>query len=324
MDELIGLGAIEGAKDQLGNLIANFLLSLDVKQNSKKTYGRGLKQFIGWIRSQNIQNPTRETILAYKNYLIAQGKTSFTVQSYLVSVRKFFEYVEGMKLYPNVAKGVKGMKRSKSFKKDPLTIEQIKLLLGSVDQSNIEGLRTYAILNLLIRTGIRTIELVRADIGDIRPQSGEMVLWICGKGRDDKDEFVVLTEAALKPIRDYLNRRGIVKDNAPLFVSNSDRNKNQRLTPRSISRIVKENLRKVSINNGRTTAHSLRHTAITLALQGGATIQEAQALGRHQSVDTTLLYAHNSHRVLNAAEKKIDEILRENFQTGSSGQPLAA
>ena len=90
------------------------------------------------------------------------------------------------------------------------------------------------------------------------------------------------------------------------------------MTPRTISRIVKEHLKKVSINNGRTTAHSLRHTAITLALQGGATIQEAQALGRHSSVDTTLLYAHNFNRVLNAAEKKIDEVLRENSALESS------
>ena len=61
--------------------------------------------------------------------------------------------------------------------------------------------------------------------------------------------------------------------------------------------------------NGRLTAHSLRHTASTLSLQGGATIQEAQALGRHASIDTTMLYAHNIERIAQAPERKIAELL---------------
>lgn len=299
-------------ESELDNLKDRFLSSLDVKPNSRKTYERGLKQFFLWFKSQSVYTPSREDILAYKRYLESQKLSALTVSSYLVVCRKFFEYTEGIKFYPNIAKGIKGARRPKGFRKDALTVGQIKELLASSDRSTVEGLRNHAILGLLVRTGIRTIELTRADVGDIRPQAGEIVLWVWGKGRDVKDEFVILTEAALKPIREYLNRRGSLKDGDPLFVSASDRNKNQRLTPRSVSRIVKEHLKKVSINNGRTTAHSLRHTAITLALQGGATIQEAQALGRHASVDTTLLYAHNFNRVLNAAEKKIDDVLRDN------------
>ncbi len=104
--------------------------------------------------------------------------------------------------------------------------------------------------------------------------------------------------------------RGEVRDELPLFASLSDRNRGQRLTARSVSQIVKEGLRGIGLNSGRLTAHSLRHTAITLSLQGGASIQEAQALGRHSSVDTTLIYAHNINRIAHAPERKIDEVLR--------------
>ena len=276
MNEIAQIDSSLEKQRGLQDLINRFLRSLDVRPNSIKTYERGLKQFTEWLTSQGALQLTRETILAYKNHLSVKGISALTLSSYLVALRRFFEFAEAEKIYPNIAKGIKGAKRPKGFRKDALTTGQIKELLASSDRATFEGLRNHAILNLLVRTGIRTIELTRADVGDIRVQSNEMVLWVWGKGRDVKDEFVVLTEATLKPIRECLNRRGNLRDADPLFVSDSDRNKDQRLTPRTISRIVKEHLKKVNICSGRATAHSLRHTAITLALQGGATIQEAQ------------------------------------------------
>ena len=303
-------GEIDKRKD-FDKLIDSFLSSQQVKKNSKQTYKWGLRKFINWIEEKGIQNPTFEDILNYKALLESEGKSSLTVSNYLVAVRKFYEWAESKKLSLNIAKGIKGMKRSKGFRKDPLTVNQIKELLNSIDRSTEQGKRDYALLNLMIRTALRTIEIIRADIEDIRQESGEAVLWIQGKGRDSKDEFVLLTENTLNPINDYLSSRGKAEDKDPLFVSLSDRNKNKRLTTRSISRIVKEHLRNIGINSERLTAHSLRHTAITLSLLSGATLQEAQVLGRHSDINTTLVYAHNINRVANAPERKIDKLLAE-------------
>lgn len=134
-------------------------------------------------------------------------------------------------------------------------------------------------------------------------------MWIQGKGRDTKDEFVLLTHESLAPIHDYLQARGRAEDKHPLFTSLSDRNRNQRLTTRTIREIVKHNLKGIGLDSERLTAHSLRHTAITLSLMGGATIQEAQALGRHSNINTTLIYAHNINRIAQAPERKIDAVL---------------
>ena len=255
--------------------------------------------------------PTRADILLYKDHLKNQGLSPFTISGYMTAVRKFFEWAEGEGHYLNIAKGIKGAKKPKGFRKDPLTVSQIKDLLNSIDRETIQGKRDFALLNLLIRTGLRTIEVIRADIGDIRQEGGEAVLWIQGKGRDIKDEFVLLTGETLKPIRAYLSIRGEVSGGSPLFVSDSHRNTGGRLTTRSIRRIVKARLRDIGINDGRLTAHSLRHTAITLSLIGGATIQEAQVLGRHSSLDTTMIYAHNLDRVTNAPERHIDALLSD-------------
>ncbi|ODS33205.1 MAG: site-specific tyrosine recombinase [Candidatus Scalindua rubra] len=285
-----------------------FLLSQDVRKTSKNTYQRGLRQFLTWFEQKAIKNPVREDILDYKAYLADQELSSLTVSNYMVVVRKFFEWMEGMKYYPNIAKGIKGMKRVKGFRKDPLTVSQIKELLNSIDRTTIQGKRDFAMLNLLVRTGLRTIEVVRANIDDIRQEGGEAVLWIQGKGRDTKDDFVMLTPATLNPIREYLSARK-AKDTYPLFTSLSDRNTDERITTRSVSWIVKEHLRGIGLDDSRLTAHSLRHTSITLALQGGATIQEAQALGRHSDINTTLVYAHNINRIKHAAERNIDDVL---------------
>ncbi|MDD3012570.1 MAG: tyrosine-type recombinase/integrase [Candidatus Gastranaerophilales bacterium] len=296
-------------ENSIQKLVERFLAAQDVKENSKATYRRALKPFFEWVRINNIESNSRETILAYKSFLINQELSALTISNYLVAVRKFYEWLESMKICPNIAKGIKGAKQSRSFKKDPLTVSQIKELLNGIDRTTLQGKRDFAILNLLIRTGLRTIEVIRANIEDIRQNSGEAVLWIQGKGRDNKDEFVLLTAESLKPINQYLQARGKAEDKEPLFTSLSDRNHNKRLTTRTISRIVKQNLRNIGLNNDRLTAHSLRHTAITLSLLGGASIQEAQALGRHANINTTLVYSHNINRITNAPEYKIDKLL---------------
>jgi integrase/recombinase XerD len=289
--------------------IDSFINSQDIKENSKQTYRRALKQFFLWVRSNSIQPNSREVILAYKSFLVNQELSSLTVSNYIAALRKFFEWLESMRICPNIAKGIKGTKQSRSFKKDCLTVSQVKELLNNIDRSTVQGKRDFAILNLMIRTGLRTIEIIRADIADIRQHSGEAILWIQGKGRDNKDEFVLLTPETLKPINEYLYSRGNVQDKEPLFTSLSDRNSNQRLTTRSISRIVKQHLRGIGLDNDRLTAHSLRHTAVTLSLLSGASIQEAQQLARHANINTTMVYSHNIDRIANAAEYKIDRLL---------------
>ncbi|HOI25045.1 MAG TPA: tyrosine-type recombinase/integrase [Caldisericia bacterium] len=306
------LPVLQYDKDQLALLILRFISALDLKETSKYTYQRELKPFSEWVVKNRVKQPIRDDILQYKAFLEKQGLSPLTISSYIVVVRRFFEWMESEKIYPNIARGVKGMKRNRGFRKDPLTLNQIQKLLQHMERESYQGLRDFAIINLLIRTGLRTIELVRSNVGDIRQESGQSVLWVQGKGRDSKDEFVVLTDQTLLPIQEYLKkcRSKRLRETDPLFSSISDRNSGMRLTTRSISRIVKDNLRRIGIDNLRLTAHSLRHTAITLALQGGASLQEAQALGRHANINTTMIYAHNINRVSNAPEHKIDELLR--------------
>lgn len=138
-----------------------------------------------------------------------------------------------------------------------------------------------------------------------------MVLFVHGKGRSGKDDFVVLTEALRKDIECYLDARGHYSPTDPLFASTSNRNKGGRLTTRSVSGIVKNALRNIGLDSERYTAHSLRHTSVTYALMGGASVEETQKMARHADISTTMQYAHHVDRVRHASEYRVSAYLDE-------------
>ena len=116
-------------------------------------------------------------------------------------------------------------------------------------------------------------------------------------------------EECLRPIYDYLEARGETDPEAPLFASIGNRNAGGRMTTRTISRMAKEAMAACGISSAKLTAHSLRHTAVTFALLGGATVQEAQAMARHASISTTMIYAHNLDRLNAGAERAADRFM---------------
>ena len=294
----------------LTEMIDKFINAQDVSSNSRDTYRRELRKFTDWLedtgRIDRLNTIQREDILEYKDYLQEEDLSSYTVSGYLTAVRKFFKWLESKRIYPNIAQNVKGMKKARGHRRDCLTPSQIKKALDKIDTSTMKGKRDYALFNLLARTGLRTIEIANANIGDIRQESGQAVLWIQGKGRDEKDDFVLLTEESLEPIREYLAERDSLEDDKPLFISLSNRNYGGAMTTRSISRVIKNILKKINLNSKRYTAHSLRHTAITLAIKGGASLEQAQAMARHADPKTTMVYFHNLDRIDEGAEKCIN------------------
>lgn len=269
-----------------------FISSQDCKESSRSLYTRTLSQFFLWVEREDrvLNTLTREDILEYKDYLLSSGLSSLTVSSYLVVVRKFYEWTEGLKIYPNIAKGIKTPRRKQAFKKQHLSEGKSRELLEYFQE---RSLRDYAIVNLLLRTGLRTIEAVRADVGDITFKGEKRVLLVWGKGRTEKDSFVVLTDKTYLPIRDYLNSRKGVKPGDPLFISNSRHNLGERLTTRTISAICKEGLRGVGLDGKEFTAHSLRHTTAVEILKTGGSIWDVQRVLRHSSTDTSQIYTES-------------------------------
>lgn len=287
-----------------GDLQARFIAYLDAKPRTVEAYSKALKPFFAYLAANGITQPTRENILAYRDSLKAAYKAT-TVQAYIVPVRLFFQWAQQEGLYPNVAEHVKGAKISKDHKKDALTTRQIKAVLDAITTDSLQGLRDYAILALMVTCGLRTIEVARADIGDLRTAGDSAALYIQGKGQDEKSEYVKIPQPVEKAIRAYLNSRGKAEAGQPLFASLSNNSQGGRMTTRSISGIVKERFTDAGYISDRLTAHSLRHTAGTLNLLNGGTLEETQQLLRHSNINTTMIYLHHLDRAKNNSEARI-------------------
>ena len=232
---------------RIEELVDRFIEAQDVKQSSKLLYRRTLKQYFNWVESKSylLSEIARPQLLEYKEELLNSNMSSLTVGSYITSVRRFYEWTEANKYYPNVAKGIKTPKRKQQFKKQPLLPAQATALLSYYQD---KALRDYAIVNLLLRTGLRTVEVIRANVEDITFKGSQRVLLVHGKGRDEKDNFVLLTEKAYQPIAEYLATRGNINGSEPLFTSTSNNSKGERLTTRSISYIAKEGLKAIGLD----------------------------------------------------------------------------
>ena len=304
-----GKNAVVGNTTDWRGLIATFVSSQDVKESSRLLYNRTLSQFFKWVVStgRSINSMSRVDVLEYKDSLQMEGLSNLTIGSYIVAVRKFYEWAEAEKLYPNIAKGIKTPRRVQAFKKQHLTDSKSAELLSHFENLS---LRDYAIVNLILRTGLRTIEVVRADIGDITFKGERRILKIWGKGRTEKDDFVVLSEKAYQPIARYLETRKGAKSGEPLFTSTSNLNKGGRLTTRTISGICKSGLKAIGMDGKEFTAHSLRHTTAVAILKHGGQITDVQSVLRHSSPVTSQIYTESvkeEMRLQNAPELTLDE-----------------
>jgi len=294
---------------RIKELVDSFIQAQDVKQTSKNLYRRTLKQYFAWVDEKGylLSEIARTQLLEYKGDLLSSGLSSLTVSSYITSVRRFYEWTEANKFYPNVAKGIKSPKRKQQFKKQPLLPSQATELLNYYQG---KALRDYAIITLLLRTGLRTIEVVRANVEDLTYKGSQRVLLVHGKGRDEKDNFVILTDKTYQPIAEYLKTQKR-NPSEPLFTSTSNNSKGARLTTRTISQIAKEGLRAIGLDERAFTAHSLRHTTAVNILRAGGSLETAQFTLRHANPATTQIYTatlEEERRLQNSGEALLDSL----------------
>ena len=282
-----------------------FVRFIDAKEKTIQTYTRALRQMFRYFAENGITQPTRQDILSYRDELTRSGHKPSTVTNYITASRLFFQWTEQERIYPNVCTHVKGAKLDKEHKKDYLTSSQTKAILSGIDRATLQGKRDYALIALMVTGGLRTIEAQRANVGDIRTVGDCTALFIQGKGRDERTEFIKLTAKVEAAIMEYLKGRRENAPESPLFASTSNNNRGQRMTTRSISGICKHYMIEAGYDSERLTAHSLRHTAVTLALLAGKPLEEVQQFARHANIQTTLIYDHALEKAKNACSEAI-------------------
>jgi integrase/recombinase XerC len=292
----------EEARDQA----REFLDNRDVRPTTKAVYALALDRFVTWFdKHGNKDRPTAKDIIGFREALKETGLKPNSTNLYLSAVKSFFSWSESMGGARNIARGVKRLKVESGTRIKYPQDAEARRLIENPDTTTLIGLRNRAILEVLARTGSRTIEITRANIDDLQEQDGHQLLFYQGKGRDAKDQKKVLPPQAVDAIDAYLKGRGLTRLSGPLFVSHSERNPNGRLTTRTIRRMVKKGFLDIGVSDPQLSAHSLRHFAATNALKHGASLMNVRDMLGHASTTTTEIYAKNLSRMDTPAEMAI-------------------
>lgn len=288
----------------MNELVNSFAHYVDVSALSLKGYSSGIRKFLTYLSENGIKSPAREDVLNYKKALCEKYAAN-TVALYLSSIRRFFSWCESEGLYSDITRGVKSPRIEKTHRRDAFGANELREIISGMSRNSLEDKRNYAVFTLIASCGLRCIEVVRANVGDLHRVAGTTILSIQGKGHADKDAFVKVPGHVLKAIQVYLNARGEVSENEPLFASCSRRNKGQRLTTQTISQVCKRAMIHAGYNSKRLTAHSLRHSAITISLLAGNSLDDVSAFARHSSISVTMVYNHAISRIKSQCESSI-------------------
>ena len=178
-----------------------------------------------------------------------------------------------------------------------LSIDEINLLIDSIDLSTNEGHRNKAILETLYSCGLRVSELVNLKFSDLYLDEGFMR--VLGKG--NKQRLVPISKTVEKEINIYLDHKRNHQDIKPGFedyVFLNRRGKN--LTRVMIFTIVK-NLAKSAGITKNISPHTFRHSFATHLMEGGADLRAIQDMLGHESISTTEIYLHLSKSALREA-----------------------
>ncbi|MFA5291164.1 MAG: site-specific tyrosine recombinase/integron integrase [Candidatus Paceibacterota bacterium] len=306
----------------LNRLKQEFLEYLEIeKGRSLKTvenYDRYLTRFFKQAEVKGPGDITDDAVRQYRLWLNRQSSGSGTLKKntqnyYLIALRVFLKYLAKRSI-PSLAPEKIELAKTPGRDLDLISDQELRRLIempgkekikGSSDKerknAEVKALRDRAILELFFSTGLRVSELCSLDRDTINLDRDEFSI----RGKGEKVRLVFLSDSARNAIKTYLAKRGDL--NEALFSSLSEINKNrendQRLTPRSIERIIKKYAIKAGITK-KVTPHTLRHSFATDLLQNGADIRSVQMMLGHSSVSTTQIYTHVTDKQLREIHKK--------------------
>lgn len=282
----------------LDQAIAGWLHEAEGKSDSKKTrsaYQDGLSSFRALLQSTGNDLDSPASIVAP----LLQGWADFskreeekvtpaTYNQRLAIISSFYRYAMRHEViaYNPVSRVKRRTVQEKNAARH-ISVAGVKSGLNQIDRTTLEGKRDYALLSLAVATGRRVSELAGLRYGHIQKDGKTSVIeWVRCKG--NKKMTDVVQEKTTTALYDYLRAlygedlKSVPKD-APIWVSFSDRNKGQAISPRTLQRVCEKYL-------GTSKMHATRHTwAVTMHNSGASLAEIGKGLG-HSNLKVTSDY----------------------------------
>lgn len=278
--------------------------------SSQKTYTSDLKHFVRWLVKRDLTpiTLTRSHMIEYQRQLLEQYARA-TAARMIASTRSMLDEWSFATERANPASRLRTITVSNESTHIALSRAQAKQLLRSIDQSTLIGLRDYALILLLMRTGARRFEAAALKIGDLKLIDGHHVAMV-RHGKEDKRRSLKLLPDVFKAIQRYLEAswRLDTKPEEPLFmqIRRGGHATHEALGSEAIARIVAH--AGVNIGIDELTPHCLRATFITLALGSGAPLHKVRHTAGHEKSETTERYNRDKENLDSRAEDYLHDI----------------
>jgi integrase/recombinase XerC/integrase/recombinase XerD len=204
-------------QSQLHILVQQFDNSMRfAKGTTRHVYRKALDQLLGYTKS-NVFWFTPSDFSQFRFWLLNRKKLSNnTVNTYLTASRRFCEFLMELGiLQRNPAWSVHGS--AQDFKIYRVALAEVANVISRIDRKTVLGRRDYAFLSIIFECGATISELINADMGDMKKAGNSVDLWVKPRGSRGKFEVVSLTQSASDALYDYVNSRGHVTADEPLF-----------------------------------------------------------------------------------------------------------
>lgn len=265
--------------------------------STRRTYATELKLFAVFVK-KGVQDVTISDVLDYKAHLESTGLQAVTIVKKLRSVGSLFKFLHGQNLIPrNPMTGLRLPKiRQETVSKDILSLVESNRLMASIDTSTLKGKRDKAMIALALVNAWRCIELCRANVGDLSKRDDCWVMRVHGKCGKEVD--VRIRDDVYVAIKDYLDARGELAADAPLFIGVNHRS-GKRMSTRTVQLMVRDRLKGIGADRPNICVHTLRHSSLSQLIRAGASLLDAQTLARHSSPSTTMVYITRENVIKN-------------------------
>ena len=289
------------------DLVPLYLLRFD-RENTRRAYRRDIGAFFGSevVTLEMAAAVTFADVNESLRALDRAGKSPATQRRSLASLRGFFGWLVALgflDLNPADRHLVRKVPKPSGGLVTVLTRDQARRLLAAVDLDRETGPRDHALVSVLLHCVLRRSEASAMNVGDVRQTGPHTVLHI-HRAKGGADQVVNVPAATARTLAAFVESQGY--GSGPVWRSfSTNASSGRRLSGSSIYKIVRTLGERAGIPD-RVGAHTLRHTGCTLAIEGGASLQQVQHHARHKSVETTMRYVHQRDRLANNAADFID------------------
>lgn len=256
---------------------------------------RHFMRFCGIHAPPQLRQVDHRAVIAWERHLReTEGAEASTVRRRLAALSSLFKHlVEHGQADRNPVVAVRrpAINRDEGFTL-AFSKAQARKLLDAPPDDIVAGLRDRAILSVGLQAGLRRAEIAQLRVGDLHQNRGFDSLRVVHKGAR-KDALAIHPQTAQR-IRDYLAVAGHADDfDGPLFRplrhNGRARAPRRHMAPDAIDRVLRKYAARLGLIRG-YSAHSMRATFITTALENGASLEQVQKAVGHRDPSTTKLY----------------------------------